>query len=62
MSQTLVINHGEQEFIRFDTAIRLLKSEYKFSGFIWDYVEASDDFEILCEFLNDEGIHAEVEE
>lgn len=62
MPQTLVVNFGEQEFTRFETAIRLLKNEYEFSGWTWDMVVASDDFEILCEFLNNEGIHAEVKE
>ncbi|MGG0667880.1 hypothetical protein ABE073_05040 [Lederbergia citrisecunda] len=61
MRQTLVVNHGEYEFTSFQQAEDVLQQEYGYQGFAWDMVVASDDFEILCDFLNSDGVHAELE-
>lgn len=62
MKQTLVINFGEYEFTRFDRAVSEIQEEYGFEGLAWDMVVASDDFEVLCDFLNDDGVDAHIEE
>lgn len=61
MEQKLVINGGEYEFINFDNAVSELQEKYGYEGLAWDMVVASGDLEILCEFLNDDGIDAEME-
>lgn len=61
MGQTLIINCGEFEFNRFDRATETLQEEYGFKGFGWDIVVASGDFEVLYDFLIDDGIFAELE-
>ncbi|EKN67474.1 hypothetical protein P9E76_01590 [Schinkia azotoformans] len=60
MRQTLVVNFGEYEFTNFERAVKSLEEEYGYEGFAWDMVVASNDFEILCEFLSDDGIDAEI--
>lgn len=60
LKQTLVINLGEYEFTNFNRAVKELKEEFGYEGFVWDMVVASDDFEILCEFLLENGIDAEL--
>lgn len=61
MRQTLVVNHGEYEFTRFENAVSELQEEYGYEGLAWDMVVASGDFEILCDFLNGDGLDAELE-
>lgn len=60
MGQTLVVNCGEFEFTKFSRAVSELQEEYDFQGFVWDMVGASDDFEVLCDFLNENGLEAEI--
>jgi len=60
MQQTLVVNHGEFEFMGFERAVSELQEEYGYEGFAWDMVVASDDFEVLRDFLNDDGLYAEL--
>lgn len=60
MGKTLVVNHGEFEFTRYERAVSELQEEYGYEGLAWDMVVASDDFEILCDFLNGDGLHAEL--
>lgn len=60
MNQTLVVNHGEFEFTEFNRAISELQEEYGYEGWVWEMVVASDDLEILCYFLNDDGLDAEL--
>lgn len=61
MSQTLSINHGEYDFTRFRQAVKTLQEEYGYEGLAWDMVVASDDFEILADFLEADGLHVELE-
>jgi hypothetical protein len=58
----LTVNCGEYEFTNFDKAVAILAEEYGYQGEAWDMVVASDDLEILAEFLNDDGLDAEYEE
>jgi len=58
--QTLVVNFGEFEFTRFNRAVTELQAEYGYEGLAWDMVVASDDFEVLCDFLNDDGLDTEL--
>lgn len=60
MSQ-LTINHGEFTFTRFEQAIRELEEEYGYEGLAWDMVVASGDFEILADFLETDGLVAELD-
>lgn len=60
MKQTLVVNHGEFEFTKFERAISELQEEYGYEGLAWEMVVASGDLEILCDFLNDDGLDAEL--
>ncbi|MEK3726801.1 MULTISPECIES: hypothetical protein [unclassified Lysinibacillus] len=61
MSQTLSINHGEYDFTRFEQAVKTLQEEYGYEGLAWDMVVASDDIEILADFLEADGLHVELE-
>lgn len=61
MRQTLVVNSGEFEFTRFERAVSELQEEYGYEGLAWDMIVASGDFDVLCDFLNDDGLHAELE-
>jgi len=58
----LVVNDGEYEFRSFRSAVESLQEEYGYEGLEWDMVVASDDLEILCDFLNADGLYAEIEE
>ncbi|KAA0780039.1 MULTISPECIES: hypothetical protein [Bacillus cereus group] len=58
---TLVVNGGEYEFTRFERAVRTLEKEYGYEGEAWEMVVASGDLEILCGFLNNDGLDAEME-
>ncbi|KXI67255.1 hypothetical protein [Bacillus pacificus] len=58
---TLVVNGGEYEFTRFESAVRTLEREYGYEGEAWEMVVASGDLEILCGFLNNDGLDAEME-
>ena len=60
MKMRLVVNHGELEFTNLNKAVVMLEEEYGFEGLAWDMIVASDDLEILCDFLNTDGIHAEL--
>lgn len=62
MAKTLIINSGEYEFTRFEKAVATLQEEYGYEGLAWDMVVASEDFEILQDFLNDDGVLAEINE
>lgn len=62
MRQVLVVNFGEYEFRKFEKAVAVLAQDYGYEGLGWDMVVASGDFEVLAEFLSDDGIDAEVEE
>lgn len=57
----LTINHGEFEFTRFAQAVRELEEEYGYEGFAWDMVVASGDFEILADFLGNDGLVVELD-
>ncbi|MDA2480729.1 hypothetical protein ACS2TZ_21815 [Bacillus cereus group sp. Bce025] len=59
--KTLVINYGELRFADFKHAVNILSEEYGFEGEAWEMVVASEDLEILCEFLSEDGINAEIE-
>ncbi|MGA4519288.1 hypothetical protein ACPA0F_18680 [Solibacillus silvestris] len=56
----LVVNDGEYEFTNFTIAVIALEVEYGYEGPAWDMVVASDDIEVLCDFLNDDGVEAEL--
>lgn len=62
MIQVLVINHGEIETSRFNCAIYELEEEYGYEGLAWDLIVSSGDFENLADFLNGDGLHAELTE
>ncbi|TBX83997.1 hypothetical protein E0M29_28290 [Bacillus cereus] len=59
--RSLVINYGELSFTNFEHAVNVLSEEYGFEGEAWEMVVASGDLEILCEFLSEDGISAEIE-
>lgn len=48
---TLVVNCGEYEFTRFESAVRTLEQEYGYEGEAWEMVVASGDLEILSDFF-----------
>lgn len=58
---TLVVNCGEYEFTKFDRAVSVLKDEFGYQGPAWDMVVASEDLEILCDFLQSDRLDAELE-
>lgn len=60
--KTIFINYGEYEYTNFNKAIKVLEEEYGYEGLAWEMVKASNDMEILAEFLEQDGISAEVEE
>ena len=60
MRMKLVVNHGEFDFTNFNKAVVTLEEEYGYEGLAWDMIVASDDLEILCDFLNTDGIDAEL--
>ena len=62
MNQTVSINYGEILTSNFNRAVNELEEEYGFGGLAWYRVVASDDFEILIDFLNADGLHAELVE
>lgn len=62
MRQTISVNYGEVLTSDFNRAVNELEEEYGFEGLAWDMVVASDDFEILIDFLNADGLHAELVE
>ena len=62
MGQTLLVNHGEYEFNRFEKAVSTLSEEYGYEGLAWDMVVASGDLEILMDFLESDGLDAEIVE
>ncbi|HDR5136109.1 TPA: hypothetical protein QCS04_002441, partial [Bacillus anthracis] len=51
----------EYEFTRFESAVRTLEQEYGYEGEAWEMVVASGDLEILSDFLNSDGLNAEIE-
>ncbi len=57
----LIINCGEFEFTNFNRAIRELEYKYGYEGEAWDMVVTSNDLEVLCDFLNEDGLLAELE-
>lgn len=57
----LSLEFGEFEFTNFSKAVSTLEEEYGYEGIAWDMVVASEDMWILCEFLNEDGISAELE-
>ncbi|AZF89259.1 hypothetical protein Goe5_c01530 [Bacillus phage vB_BthM-Goe5] len=57
----LVINFGEYEFTIFMDAVHTLEMEYGYEGEAWEMVVASEDLEILGDFLDMEGFHVEME-
>lgn len=61
MGERLVVNGGEFEFTRFERAVSELQEEYGYEGLAWEMVVASGDFDILCDFLNGDGLDAELE-
>ncbi|MDZ5712261.1 hypothetical protein [Jeotgalibacillus haloalkalitolerans] len=60
MKQTLIVNNGEFEFTRFRQAVSELEEEYGYEGLAWEMVVASDDFDVLCDFLNGDGLNVEL--
>ena len=60
MRMRLVVNHGEYEFTNFNKAVVTLKEEYGYEGHGWELIVASGDLEILCDFLNTDGVEAEL--
>ncbi|MEB8805930.1 hypothetical protein P4G82_29830 [Bacillus cereus] len=58
---TLVVNCGEYEFTRFESAVRTLEQEYGYEVEVWEMVVASGDLDILSEFLNADGLSSEIE-
>lgn len=62
MNQILVVNNGEFEFASFNVAVVELENYYGFEGLAWEMVVASGDFEILEDFLNGDGLSAELVE
>lgn len=56
----LIVNFGEFEFTRFDAAWSTMATEYGYEGMAWNLVIESEDFDVLADFLNDDGIDAEV--
>lgn len=59
--QSLVVNYGEFSFTDFNRAVNAFAEEYGFEGEAWEMVVASDDLGILCDFLIDDGLDAEIE-
>lgn len=57
----LIVNYGDFEFTDFNKAVHALSSEYGYSGKAWNAVVSSGDLNVLCDFLNDDGIDAEIE-
>lgn len=60
MGRKLIVNFGEYEFYSFHKAIEVLEYEFGYEGLAWDVVKNSNSMEILCEFLNDDDIDAEL--
>jgi hypothetical protein len=56
----LVINYGEFEFRSFNNAVKTLSEEYGYYGLAWEMVVASGDFDILVDFLIDDGLDVEL--
>lgn len=61
MLELLVVNGGEYEFTNFDEAIKVLSEDYGYEGLAWEMVKASNDFEVLEDFLADDGVYAYTE-
>ncbi|MCU4771683.1 hypothetical protein [Bacillus cereus] len=59
--RSLVVNCGEYNFTDFNRAVNTLSEEYGFEGEAWEMVVASGDLEILSDFLNADGLNAEIE-
>lgn len=57
---TLIIEGGYAEFTDFFKAISWLQDEYGYEGLGWNMIVASEDFEILEDFLASEGIITEL--
>lgn len=56
----LIVNHGEFEFTDFSRAVQALSEEYGYEGMAWDMIVASGDFDVLGDFLVDDGWHVEL--
>lgn len=54
----LIINSGEMEFSDFNNAVKELSAEYGYKGLAWDMVVSSCDFDVLFNFLENDGIDA----
>ena len=61
MLELLVVNGGEYEFTNFDKAIKVLSEDYGYEGLAWEMVKASNDFEVLEDFLSEDGVYAYTE-
>lgn len=59
--RSLAVNCGEYNFTDFNRAVNILSEEYGFEGEAWEMVVASGDLEILSDFLNADGLNAEIE-
>lgn len=59
--QTLVINGGEVIFTKFDKAVKYFEEEYGYEGTFWEILVSSSDFEMLTDFLQSDGVDAELE-
>jgi len=57
----LIIDSGYLEFRNFDKAVEGLELEYGYEGMGWEMVKASGDMDVLLDFLESDGINAEVE-
>ncbi|QWG81711.1 hypothetical protein EXW27_30130 (plasmid) [Bacillus mycoides] len=60
-SRSLFVNYGEFNFTDFNRAVNALSEEYGYGGEAWEMVVASGDLDILCDFLIDDGLDAEIE-
>lgn len=56
----LVINYGEYELTNFNKAVVTLQEVFGYEGQAWNSVTASGDLELLCEFLQEDGVDAEL--
>lgn len=51
----------DMEFTVFFEAVTWLQDEYGYQGLAWNMVVASEDFEVLEDFLASDGINVELE-
>lgn len=60
--EMIIINYGEYEITNFQRAIETMEEDYGFEGLAWEMVKAGGDMGILADFLEEDGISAELEE